>query len=75
MISQNSTIGFIGLGAMGQLMARRLLTSGFKLIVYDHTSRKASALVADGAMATPTFASLQGNQTSSSHASPTTRRF
>src|SRR5580704_6592949 len=53
MISQNSTIGFIGLGAMGQLMARRLLTSGFKLIAYDHTSRKASALVADGAMATP----------------------
>jgi 3-hydroxyisobutyrate dehydrogenase-like beta-hydroxyacid dehydrogenase len=25
MISQSSTIGFIGLGAMGQLMARRLL--------------------------------------------------
>jgi 3-hydroxyisobutyrate dehydrogenase-like beta-hydroxyacid dehydrogenase len=58
MISQNSTIGFIGLGAMGQLMARRLLTSGFKLIVYDHTSRKASALVADGAMATPSVRQL-----------------
>ena len=58
MISQNSTIGFIGLGAMGQLMARRLLTSGFKLIVYDHTSRKASALVADGAMAAPSVRQL-----------------
>ena len=58
MISQNSTIGFIGLGAMGQLMARRLLTSGFKLIVYNHTSRKASALVADGAMATPSVRQL-----------------
>ena len=75
MISENSTIGFIGLGAMGQLMARRLLTSGFKLVVYDHTSRKASALVADGARRLRAFASSQGNPTSSSHACPTTRRF
>jgi 3-hydroxyisobutyrate dehydrogenase-like beta-hydroxyacid dehydrogenase len=40
MITQHSTIGFIGLGAMGQRMARRLLNSGFRLIAYDHTSRK-----------------------------------
>jgi 3-hydroxyisobutyrate dehydrogenase-like beta-hydroxyacid dehydrogenase len=51
MISQNSTIGFIGLGAMGQLMARRLLNSGFGLIAYDHTSHKTAALVAHGAIA------------------------
>ena len=50
MISQNSTIGFIGLGAMGQLMAHRLLNSGFKLVAYDHTSSKGAALVANGAM-------------------------
>lgn len=51
MISQNSTIGFIGLGAMGQIMARRLLNSGFNLIAYDHTAAKADALAAHGATA------------------------
>ena len=56
--SQNSTIGFIGLGAMGQLMARRLLNSGFKLIAYDHTSSKTTALVADGAMSAPSIRQL-----------------
>ena len=58
MISQNSTIGFIGLGAMGQPMARRLLNSGFKLVAYDHTSRKAAALIAHGATAAPNVRQL-----------------
>ena len=58
MISQNSTIGFIGLGAMGQRMARRLLNSGFGLIAYDHTSRKATALAADGAIVAPSLRQL-----------------
>ncbi len=58
MISKNSTIGFIGLGAMGQLMARRLVNSGFKLVAYDHTSRKATALVADGATVAPSIRQL-----------------
>src|SRR6202522_4732547 len=56
--SQNSTIGFIGLGAMGQRMARSLLNSGFKLIAYDHTSSKTTALVADGAMSAPSIRQL-----------------
>ena len=58
MISQSSTIGFIGLGAMGQPMARRLLNSGFKLIAYDHTSRKANALIAAGAVSAPSIRQL-----------------
>jgi 3-hydroxyisobutyrate dehydrogenase-like beta-hydroxyacid dehydrogenase len=58
MISQNSTIGFIGLGAMGEPMARRLLASGFKLVAYDHTSRKANALVAAGAVSAPSARQL-----------------
>jgi 3-hydroxyisobutyrate dehydrogenase-like beta-hydroxyacid dehydrogenase len=58
MISKNSTIGFIGLGAMGQLMARRLVNNGFKLVAYDHTSRKATALVADGATVAPSLRQL-----------------
>src|SRR3984893_8660033 len=58
MISQDSTIGFIGLGAMGQRMARRLLNSGFGLIVYDHTSRKTTALAANGAISAPSLRQL-----------------
>jgi 3-hydroxyisobutyrate dehydrogenase len=58
MISQNLTIGFMGLGAMGQLMARRLLNSGFKLVAYDHTSSKTAALVLEGAVAAPSVRQL-----------------
>ena len=58
MITQHSTIGFIGLGAMGQRMALRLLTKGFKLNVYDHTSRKIQALAAAGATPAPSVLQL-----------------
>src|SRR6267154_2354245 len=58
MITQNSTLGFIGLGAMGQRMALRLLTSKFKLVVYDHTSRKIQALAAAGATPAPSVRQL-----------------
>jgi 3-hydroxyisobutyrate dehydrogenase-like beta-hydroxyacid dehydrogenase len=42
-------VGFIGLGAMGEGMARRLLEARHRLVVYNRTRSKASALVADGA--------------------------
>ena len=58
MISQNSTIGFIGLGAMGQLMARRLLNSGFRVVAYDHTTHKKAALVLNGAVPAPSVSHL-----------------
>jgi 3-hydroxyisobutyrate dehydrogenase len=58
MIAQNSTLGFIGLGAMGQRMALRLLTSKFKLVVFDHTSRKIQALAAAGATPAPSVRQL-----------------
>jgi 3-hydroxyisobutyrate dehydrogenase-like beta-hydroxyacid dehydrogenase len=58
MISQNPTIGFIGLGAMGQLMARRLLNSGFGLVAYDHTTHKKAALVLKGAVPAPSVSQL-----------------
>jgi 3-hydroxyisobutyrate dehydrogenase len=58
MISQNSTIGFIGLGAMGQLMACRLLNSGFSLVAYDHTSRKTAMLATKGAVSAPSVRQL-----------------
>jgi 3-hydroxyisobutyrate dehydrogenase len=58
MISQNSTIGFIGLGAMGQRMALRLLNSGFKLFAYDHTIRKTAELASHGAIVAPNLRQL-----------------
>jgi 3-hydroxyisobutyrate dehydrogenase-like beta-hydroxyacid dehydrogenase len=58
MISQNPTIGFIGLGAMGQLMARRLLNSGFRVVAYDHTTHKKAALVLKGAVPAPSVSQL-----------------
>jgi 3-hydroxyisobutyrate dehydrogenase-like beta-hydroxyacid dehydrogenase len=43
------TIGFIGLGNMGQAMARNLLKAGFELRVYNRNPKKAEPLVAQGA--------------------------
>jgi 3-hydroxyisobutyrate dehydrogenase-like beta-hydroxyacid dehydrogenase len=43
---------------MGQRMARRLLNSGFGLIVYDQTSRKTTALAANGAISAPSLRQL-----------------
>lgn len=42
-------VGFIGLGAMGQAMARRLLDAGHELAVFNRTPEKAKALAAAGA--------------------------
>ena len=43
-------IGFVGLGNMGQPMARNLLNAGYQLRVYNRDARKAEALVAEGAL-------------------------
>ena len=43
-------VGFIGLGIMGQPMARNLLKAGFGLVVYTRTRRKAEGLLAEGAL-------------------------
>lgn len=42
-------IGFVGLGIMGQGMARNLLKAGFALTVWNRTASRADALVAEGA--------------------------
>lgn len=44
-------IGFIGLGIMGQGMARNLLKAGFPLRVWNRTHTKTELLVAEGAVA------------------------
>jgi 3-hydroxyisobutyrate dehydrogenase len=51
-------IGFIGLGIMGQGMARNLLKAGFELRVWNRTAGKMSELVAEGAIATESAADL-----------------
>ncbi|HYL80260.1 MAG TPA: NAD(P)-dependent oxidoreductase [Candidatus Acidoferrum sp.] len=43
------SIGFIGLGLMGQHMARRLLEAGHPLTVWNRTAERAKALIASGA--------------------------
>jgi 3-hydroxyisobutyrate dehydrogenase-like beta-hydroxyacid dehydrogenase len=43
-----TTLGFIGLGAMGGRMARRLLDAGFALHGYNRTAAKAADLVKAG---------------------------
>jgi 3-hydroxyisobutyrate dehydrogenase-like beta-hydroxyacid dehydrogenase len=42
-------LGFIGLGHMGQPMARNLLKAGHRITVYNRTRSKAEALAVDGA--------------------------
>src|SRR5262245_9872714 len=43
-----TTLGFVGLGAMGSRMARRLLEAGHPLVGYNRTASKAERLVAAG---------------------------
>jgi 3-hydroxyisobutyrate dehydrogenase-like beta-hydroxyacid dehydrogenase len=47
-------VGFIGLGRMGQAMARNLLKVGFEVTVWDRTRSRAEALREDGAMVAET---------------------
>jgi 3-hydroxyisobutyrate dehydrogenase-like beta-hydroxyacid dehydrogenase len=44
-------VGFVGLGRMGSGMARRILSGGHDLVVYDLARAAVDALVADGARA------------------------
>jgi 3-hydroxyisobutyrate dehydrogenase-like beta-hydroxyacid dehydrogenase len=58
MNTQNSLIGFIGLGAMGSRMAKRLIDAGFKVVVFDRKREKAEELAAQGAAMAPTARTL-----------------
>jgi 3-hydroxyisobutyrate dehydrogenase-like beta-hydroxyacid dehydrogenase len=43
-----ATLGFVGLGAMGSRMAKRLLDAGYSLVGYNRTAARAQPLVAAG---------------------------
>ena len=45
----SETLGFIGLGNMGEAIATNLLRAGYGLRVYNRTAAKAAALKAEGA--------------------------
>jgi 3-hydroxyisobutyrate dehydrogenase-like beta-hydroxyacid dehydrogenase len=51
-------VGFVGLGRMGQGMARRLLDAGHDLVVFDQFAAQAASLTAAGARAAATVAEL-----------------
>ena len=51
-------VGFIGLGRMGSGMARRILSGGHDLVVYDMAPAAVAALVADGAKAASSLREL-----------------
>jgi 3-hydroxyisobutyrate dehydrogenase len=53
-----TTIGFIGLGHMGNPMARNLLKAGFNVHVYDVVPENVQALVKQGAVAAQSLAEL-----------------
>src|ERR1035438_7200641 len=48
-ITKQHRLGFIGLGHLGSPMARRLLSAGFPMVVYNRDSNKTKALSALGA--------------------------
>ena len=48
-IDTNTQLGFVGVGAMGSRIVRRLLATGYKVVVYDLSREKAEALVISGA--------------------------
>lgn len=43
-------IGFIGIGVMGESMARHLMNKGYEVAVYTRTKAKAEALISEGAL-------------------------
>ncbi len=54
-------IGFLGLGKMGEPMARRLLAARYELTVWNRTHERTQALVKDGAQAAATPADVARN--------------
>jgi 3-hydroxyisobutyrate dehydrogenase-like beta-hydroxyacid dehydrogenase len=55
------TVGFIGMGAMGSRLARRLLDHGYEVSVYDRTRSKAEALLPYRASVAESIAELAAN--------------
>ena len=46
--SKAERLGYLGLGMMGVLMARRLVSAGFEVVVWNRSAEKAKALIEAG---------------------------
>lgn len=57
-IDTNTPVGFVGLGAMGSRIVRRLLANGCKVTVYNRDRRKAEILSAEGAAVADSLSAL-----------------
>jgi 3-hydroxyisobutyrate dehydrogenase-like beta-hydroxyacid dehydrogenase len=58
---ENNKLGFIGVGYMGQPIARRLLESGFKLTAYDRDRSKSQELIRYGGTVAESVAELSSS--------------
>jgi 3-hydroxyisobutyrate dehydrogenase-like beta-hydroxyacid dehydrogenase len=58
MRTEDSTIGFIGLGAMGSRIVWRIIDAGFKVVIFNRTREKAQPIAARGAILSPTARDL-----------------
>src|ERR1700738_2260413 len=54
-------LGFVGIGYMGQPIARRLLESGFKLTAFDRNRAKAEGLIPYGGNVAQSVSGLSSN--------------
>lgn len=57
-IDTNAILGFIGVGAMGSRIVRRLLDAGYTVMVYDSDLSKEETLASDGAIAGDSLAEI-----------------
>lgn len=58
MVNTNKTIGFIGIGVMGNSMAKNLMEAGFPVHVFTRTKEKAESLIERGATWNESVATL-----------------
>src|ERR1035438_769805 len=66
MLPQNRSVpgarlGFIGLGHLGLRIARRLVTNGFSVVVYNRDRRKSEQLASLGAIVAQSIGELAGD--------------
>jgi 3-hydroxyisobutyrate dehydrogenase-like beta-hydroxyacid dehydrogenase len=59
----SESVGFVGLGAMGTLMASHLLRAGNELTVYNRTRAREETVIAQGAVSAPELAAVTENAT------------
>ena len=57
-MSKNELVGFIGVGVMGNPIAKHLIAKGHRLVVYDRSERAVAALASEGAQAAGSIAEV-----------------